>query len=318
MGELIFIDLRNSRGITQLVIESGNSNQEKANSIRNEFVIFAKGMVVERKNKNPELPSGEIEVVVKELEIISEAKTTPLMITEETDALEKKRLEYRYLDLRRENIKSNLIKRAKVNRIIRDHFDSLQFIEVETPIITKPTPGGAGELKVISKNHEGKSYALVQSPQIYKQLLMYGGLEGYYQIAKCFRDEKGRGDRQLEFTQLDIEKSFTSFEEIKSMIEPLIVKIVKELTNQSIEDNFNIISYDEAMNRFGSDKPDTRFSNELIDLTDTLINTPVNFIADGISNGKSVISVSFNEEVSSSFIKKLEEELKMQGASGLA
>ena len=318
LGDLIFIDLRNARGITQLVIEQDNPNYEIANTLRSEFVISVLGIVVERKSPNPEMPSGEIEIKVEKLIVLSEAETTPIIIADETDALEPKRLEHRYLDIRREPIQRNLLVRAKVNKIMRNHMDELGFIEVETPTITVPTPGGAGELKVKSAQHEGKSYALAQSPQLYKQLLMYGGLEGYYQIARCYRDEKSRSDRQLEFTQLDIEKSFTSPEQIMEIITNLMSNVAKEVTGQTVSIQFPTMTYKEAMSKYGSDKPDTRFENTLVDLTLDLTDTEVNFISEGIAKGYKVKAVAFEGEVSSNEIKKLEEEVKMQGGSGLA
>lgn len=318
LGDLVFVDVRNSQGITQVVFEQGNDFIDLANNLRTEFVIEVTGKVVERKSKNPNIPSGDIEVIASELKVISEAETTPMIIQEETDALEPLRMEYRYLDIRRPGVQEALIKRAAMNKVIRNHFDNEGFIEVETPVITKPTPGGAGELKVRSANHEGMEYSLVQSPQIYKQLLMYGGIEGYYQIARCFRDEDGRGDRQLEFTQLDIEKSFTNPEEIKGTIEVLLKDLVKEIRGVEIETPFTTMSFEDAMAKYGSDKPDTRFENLVSDVTELLKETEVNFIKSGIDAGKTVQVVAFENEVSGGFVKKLEEKIKSQGASGLA
>jgi aspartyl-tRNA synthetase len=241
-----------------------------------------------------------------------------MIIADKTDALENKRLEYRYLDIRRECIKNNLIARSKVNKTIRDFFDKNGFIEIETPTITKPTPGGAGEFVVKSENHKGKHFALTQSPQVYKQLLMYGGIDGYYQIARCYRDEDSRADRQIEFTQLDIEKSFTNQKEIRNYISDLLFIIVKQIRNIEIDKNFPILTYDDAIEQYGSDKPDIRFENKLINLTKIFANSNYDFIKNSINNEEELIGVIFEETISSSKIKKIEQELKQQGAKGLA
>ncbi len=317
LGDLIFFDIRNGQGLVQAVVSSKCQSYGIANSLRTEFVVSVSGEVVGRKDVNPNIPSGDIEISVQSIEIINEAEVTPMLIKDETDALEPKRLEYRYLDLRRNVNQDMLRKRSLLNKIIRDHFLNIDFIEVETPIITKPTPGGAGEFKVLSDNHEGKYYSLVQSPQIYKQLLMYGGLNKYFQIARCFRDEDSRSDRQLEFTQLDLEMSFVKQEDIRSLINDLLTKLVKEFRGIDIPE-INVITYEEAMTKYGSDKPDLRFGNEISDLTKELKDTPVNFIKDGVDQGKEVKAVYFDAELSNGEIKKLEEEIKSQGASGLA
>ncbi len=319
LGELIFIDLRNEQDIVQVVVSSDSNAYEITNSIRNEFVISVFGEVIERKDKNPNIPSGDIEIKVSEIEIINKAEQTPMLIKDETDALEPKRLEYRYLDLRRNINQDILKKRSDLNRLIRNFFYENDFIEIETPIITKPTPGGAGELKVLSANHEDKYYSLVQSPQIYKQLLMYGGVSKYFQIARCFRDEDSRSDRQLEFTQLDLEMSFVKEEQVRNLINKLLKKIMYEIKGINIDEKIMEISYDEAMEKYGSDKPDLRFENTIYDLTNELIDTPINFISDSIELGKEVKAIWFdNAEISNSEIKKIEELIKSQGASGLA
>lgn len=317
LGELVFFDIRKGKELVQAVVSSDSPASDVANSLRTEFVVSVTGEVVARKDVNPNLPSGEIEVIVENIKIINKAEQTPMLIRDETDALEPKRLEYRYLDLRR-NINQDMLKyRSKMNRIIREFFYDLDFTEVETPIITKPTPGGAGEFKVISENHEGKYYSLVQSPQIYKQLLMYGGLDKYFQIARCFRDEDSRADRQLEFTQLDIEQAFITQDEIRNQIDNLLIKLVKEIKGKDVE-SIPVITYEEAMTKYGSDKPDLRFGNTIIDLTKELSETPVNFIKDAIQHGKEAKAVFFEGELSNGEIKKLEEKIKSQGASGLA
>ncbi len=317
LGELVFFDIRKGKELVQCVVSSSSPAYEIANSLRTEYVISVTGNVVERKDKNPDLASGDIEVIVEDIKIISKSEQTPMLIRDETDALEAKRLEYRYLDLRR-NVNQDIIKeRSRMNRIIREFFYGLDFTEVETPIITKPTPGGAGEFKVISENHEGKYYSLAQSPQIYKQLLMYGGVDKYFQIARCFRDEDSRSDRQLEFTQLDLEQAFTTQEEIMNNINNLLIKLTKEIVNIDI-DSIPVMTYNEAMNKYGSDKPDIRFGNEIFDLTNELKETPLNFIKAGIEEGKEVKGIFFEDELSNGEIKKLEETIKSQGASGLA
>lgn len=317
LGELVFFDIRNGQDIVQAVVSSGSEAYETANKLRTEYVVSVKGEIIERKDKNENIPSGEIEINVSEITIINESEQTPLLIRDETDALEPKRLEYRYLDLRRNVNQEMLVQRSEMNRLIRDYFYENEFIEVETPVITKPTPGGAGEFKVISENHEGKYYSLVQSPQVYKQLLMYGGVKKYFQIARCFRDEDSRSDRQLEFTQLDLEMSFIEKENVFELINGLLTNLVKEVKNVDIG-TIPVMTYEEAMTKYGSDKPDLRFGNEISDLTNVLKDTPMNFIKDGIEQGKEVKAVFFEAELSNGDIKKLEEEIKSQGASGLA
>ncbi len=318
LGELVFFDIRNGKELVQAVVPSNSKAHELANTLRTEFVVKVIGEVVGRKDINPNMPTGEIEVIVEDLTIINKSEQTPMLIRDETDALENKRLEYRYLDLRRNVNQDMLMHRSNLNRTIRNFFYGEEFIEVETPIITKPTPGGAGEFKVLSDNHEGKYYSLVQSPQIYKQLLMYGGVKKYFQIARCFRDEDSRSDRQLEFTQLDLEMSFTTQEQVRGLIDKLLINITKEFRGVEM-DSIPVMTYKEAMELYGSDKPDLRFGNTITDLTDVLKETPMNFIKDGINAGKEVKALFFdNAELSNGEIKKLEELIKSQGASGLA
>ncbi len=317
LGELVFFDIRNGKDLVQVVSSSDSASYETANLLRSEFVVSVSGEVIERKDINPNIYSGEIEIKADNITIINKAEQTPMLIKDETDALEPKRLEYRYLDLRRGINQDMLVHRSNLNRMIREYFYGNDFIEVETPIITKPTPGGAGEFKVLSDNHEGKYYSLVQSPQIYKQLLMYGGVSKYFQIAKCFRDEDSRSDRQLEFTQLDLEMSFTNESQVKGLIDQLLIKITKEFKGVDI-DSIPSMTFDEAMDKYGSDKPDLRFGNEITDLTEELKETPMNFIKEGIVSGKEAKAVFFEGELSNGDIKKLEELIKSQGASGLA
>ena len=266
LGGLVFIDLRDRYGITQLVANPETVSAEVlevANKVRNEYVLAVKGTVAERQSKNPNMPTGDIEIVLEGLTIISEAEMTPLIIADETDALEDTRLKYRYLDLRRPVMQKNFILRHNILKSIRSYLDGHDFIEVETPYLNKSTPEGARDYLVPSRVHEGHFYALPQSPQIFKQLLMVSGFERYYQIARCFRDEDLRADRQPEFTQIDIETSFLTQEEIMNMIEEMLVKMMKDVKGLDIARPLPRLSYEEAMGRFGSDKPDTRFDMEL-------------------------------------------------------
>ena len=270
-GQLNFIDLRDRSGICQLLFSEQFSDQIKP--VRNEYLLHVHGKVVERKDKNPELPTGDIEIEVSSFEIVNTAKTTPLIIADETDALEDTRLEYRYLDLRRPVMQKKLIMRHQITRSMREYLDQHGFIEIETPMLGKSTPEGARDYLVPSRVHPGSFYALPQSPQLYKQLLMISGFERYYQFARCFRDEDLRADRQTDFTQVDIETSFLSEDEIISMMEEMLVKLMKEVKGINVQAPFLRLTYREAMNRYGSDKPDNRFDIELQELTDVFENT---------------------------------------------
>ncbi|CDC41797.1 aspartate--tRNA ligase [Firmicutes bacterium CAG:449] len=268
LGSLVFIDLRDHFGFVQIVAEDEKFSCLK--SIKNEFVIQVKGLVQKRNTPNPKLKTGEIEVVAKEINIINSANLTPFIIADETDALEDTRLKYRYLDLRRPIMQSYLTTRAKIMRSIREYLDSLDFTEIETPILTLSTPEGARDYLVPSRTRKGSFYALPQSPQLFKQLLMIGGMERYYQIARCFRDEDLRADRQPDFTQIDMEMSFMDQDEILTLLENGIKKIFKDVRGIDIETPFRRIPWFEAMSRWGSDKPDTRFGIELNEIKDDL------------------------------------------------
>ena len=268
LGSLVFIDLRDHFGFVQIVAEDEKFSCLK--SIKNEFVIQVKGLVQKRNTPNPKLKTGEIEVVAKEINIINSANLTPFIIADETDALEDTRLKYRYLDLRRPIMQSYLTTRAKIMRSIREYLDSLDFTEIETPILTLSTPEGARDYLVPSRTRKGSFYALPQSPQLFKQLLMIGGMERYYQIARCFRDEDLRADRQPDFTQIDMEMSFMDQDEILTLLENGIKKIFKDVKGIDIETPFRRIPWFEAMSRWGSDKPDTRFGIELNEIKDDL------------------------------------------------
>jgi len=267
LGGLIFIDLRDRYGITQIILEPSNKNYATAEEVRNEYVLEVSGKVVERSNKNKNIPTGDIEVLVSELTVLNTAEVTPMIIADETDALEDTRMKYRYLDLRRPTMQKNLILRHKASIAVRNYLDAYDFIEVETPILGKSTPEGARDYLVPSRIHKGSFYALPQSPQMYKQLLMISGLEKYYQIVKCFRDEDLRADRQLEFTQIDIEMSFLTEEDVYRLVEGLFQRVFKDTINYDVVVPFPRLKYQDAMNLYGSDKPDTRFDVLLHDCT---------------------------------------------------
>lgn len=266
LGSLVFIDLRDREGITQVIVDENLVNTVK--ELRSEFLIEVSGLVSLRKDANPKLKTGEIEVIAEKIVLINKSDLPPMLIQDDTDALEETRLKYRYLDLRRPVLQDKLIKRAKIVRTMRNYLDDHGFIDVETPMLTKSTPEGSREYLVPSRVHPGEFYALAQSPQIFKQMLMVAGLERYYQIARCFRDEDLRADRQLDFTQVDIETSFLSQAEFLEMMEGLIVKVMDEVLGLKVQTPFLQLTYHEAMNRYGSDKPDNRFGLELTDLSE--------------------------------------------------
>ncbi|MFA7449822.1 MAG: aspartate--tRNA ligase [Bacilli bacterium] len=255
LGSLTFVDLRDRSGIVQVLINENIARPE----IRNEYILQIEGTVVLKSVPNPQLKTGKVEVVATKVTLINKAKNPPLIIADETDALEDVRLKYRYLDLRRPVLQNKLMTRAKITRATRAFLDNEGFIEIETPILTKSTPGGARDYLVPSRLNPGTFYALAQSPQIYKQLLMIGGLEKYYQIAKCFRDEDLRSDRQPDFTQIDIETSFMTYDEVLSLNERLLKHIFKEVINYDLKLPLKRLSYHKAMEQYGSDKPDIRF-----------------------------------------------------------
>ena len=316
-GQLVFIDLRDRSGICQLVFDESMS--EALKDVRNEYVLSVSGTVLQRKDANPDLKTGEIEVKVEKFEIINKAKTTPLIIADETDALEDTRLQYRYLDLRRPVMQSKLIMRHKITRSMREYLDNNDFIEIETPMLGKSTPEGARDYLVPSRVHPGSFYALPQSPQLYKQLLMIAGFERYYQFARCFRDEDLRADRQTDFTQVDIETSFLSEVEIQTMMEEMMVKLMKEVKGIDIQAPFLRLSYEEAMNRYGSDKPDNRFGYELQDITEIFKNSEFKVFKDCIDNGgviKTIVIDNFSS-ITRKEIDKYTELAKKNGAKGL-
>ncbi|MGL4335442.1 MAG: aspartate--tRNA ligase [Turicibacter sp.] len=324
LGGLVFIDLRDRFGITQLVAnpETVPANVlDAANKVRNEYVIAIKGTVAERQSKNPNMETGDIEILLEQMEIISEAEMTPLIIADETDALEDTRLKYRYLDLRRPMMQKNFMLRHNILKSIRSYLDGNDFIEVETPYLNKSTPEGARDYLVPSRVHDGEFYALPQSPQIFKQLLMVSGFERYYQIARCFRDEDLRADRQPEFTQIDIETAFLTQEEIMNMIEEMLVKMMADVKEITVPRPFPRLSYADAMGRFGSDKPDTRFEMELMALNDVVANCGFSVFASTVAAGNEVKALCVKgaaERYSRKDIDKLTDFVKKYKAKGLA
>lgn len=267
LGSLLFIDLRDRSGIVQVFVKS---DELAIPDIRNEYLIQVKGIVSKKDVANPNLATGEIEILAEEIKLINKANPTPMIVADETDALEEVRLKYRYLDLRRPAMQNKLMVRAKIVKAVHEYLDNSNFVEIETPILTKSTPGGARDFLVPSRVHPGSFYALPQSPQIYKQLLMIGGMERYYQIARCFRDEDLRADRQPDFTQIDIEASFLEQDEFLALMEGLLAKIFKDVKNIDIQLPLKRLAYDDALNTYGSDKPDTRFGLTIQDIKPVL------------------------------------------------
>ncbi|MDR6122242.1 aspartyl-tRNA synthetase [Bacillus sp. SLBN-46] len=325
LGGLIFIDLRDRSGIVQVVFNPDLSTEalQTAEKIRNEYVLDIVGTVVSREagTINENLKTGKIEVQAEKVTIINEAKTPPFMISDKTDASEDVRLKYRYLDFRRPVIFETLKMRHQVTKQIRDFLDSEGFLDIETPILTKSTPEGARDYLVPSRVHPGEFYALPQSPQLFKQLLMVGGVERYYQIARCFRDEDLRADRQPEFTQIDIETSFLSQEDIMGMMETMMSKLMKEVKGIDIPATFPRMTYDEAMSRYGSDKPDTRFGLELVDLSEIVKDSGFKVFAAAVANGGQVKAINVKgaaEKYSRKDIDALTEFVAVYGAKGLA
>lgn len=316
-GSLVFIDLRDRTGITQLVFDETLAEQIK--DVRNEYILLVSGTVLERKDKNPKLATGDIEIKVNEVNIINSAETTPIIVADETDALEDTRLKYRYLDLRRPIMQNKLMMRHKITHSMREYLDGKDFIEIETPMLGRSTPEGARDYLVPSRVHPGSFYALPQSPQLYKQLLMVSGFERYYQFARCFRDEDLRADRQTDFTQVDLETSFLSDVEIQTMMEEMLQKLMKDVKGMDISIPFPRLTWEEAMNRYGSDKPDNRFAMELQEITDLFTNCGFKVFRDCIANAGSIKAVVVPEKASMTRkeIDKITELAKKNGAKGL-
>ena len=323
LGGLIFCDLRDRTGITQIVFTDEVEKEvfEAADSLKSEYVIGVKGKVVERESKNKDIPTGDIEVIVDEFKIYSEAATPPIYIKDDDNVDENLRLKYRYLDLRKPKMQRNLEFRHKVAICARNFFDKEGFIEVETPTLVKPTPEGARDYLIPSRVNHGRFYALPQSPQLFKQILMVSGLDRYYQIARCYRDEDLRADRQPEFTQIDMELSFVEPEDIMEIQERFMKTLFKELLDRDIQIPFRKMPYDEAMERFGSDKPDLRFGFELTELGDLVADCDFKVFTGALENGGRVKAINITggaDKFSRKDIDKLQEAIKSYGAKGLA
>ena len=320
LGGLIFIDLRDREGVMQLVINPETVSKEvmaTAESIRSEYVIEATGLVEAREQANPNLPTGAVELKVEAITVLNTAKTTPFEIKDGIEANDDTRLRYRYLDLRRPEMLAKLKLRAKVTHSIRNYLDELEFIDVETPFLTKSTPEGARDYLVPSRVNKCHFYALPQSPQITKQLLMNAGFDRYYQIVKCFRDEDLRGDRQPEFTQVDMETSFLSEQEIQEITEGLIARVMKETKGIEVTLPFPRMKYDDAMSLYGSDKPDTRFDMLLQDLTELVKGVDFKVFSEAPAV-KAIVVKGAADHYSRKDIDKLTEVAKQYGAKGLA
>lgn len=322
LGGLVFVDIRDKSGITQITFNEdiGEELLEKAKSLRSEYVIGVTGTVKERSSKNDNLPTGAIEVFATDLVIYSEADTPPIYIKDDDNVDENLRLKYRYLDLRKSKMQRNLSFRHRLTKLVRDYFDENGFTEVETPMLIKPTPEGARDYLVPSRVNQGSFYALPQSPQMFKQLLMVAGTDRYFQIVKCFRDEDLRADRQPEFTQIDLEMSFADSDDVIGMQEGLLKRIMKELKGIDINTPFPRLTYKEAMERYGSDKPDTRFDIELNKLNDIFEESYFMVFKDALETGGDIRGISVPggaAEFSRKKIDKLTDEAKHYGAKGL-
>ena len=322
LGSLVFVDIRDKSGITQITFNEDIPEEllEKAKSLRSEYVIGVTGTVKERSSKNDNLPTGAIEVFANDLVIYSEADTPPIYIKDDDNVDENLRLKYRYLDLRKRKMQRNLSFRHRLTKLVRDYFDENGFTEVETPMLIKPTPEGARDYLVPSRVNQGSFYALPQSPQMFKQLLMVAGTDRYFQIVKCFRDEDLRADRQPEFTQIDLEMSFADSDDVISMQEGLLKRIMKELKGIDIDTPFPRLTYKEAMERYGSDKPDTRFDIELNKLNDIFEESDFMVFKDALETGGDIRGISIPggaAEFSRKKIDKLTDEAKHYGAKGL-
>ena len=323
LGSLIFIDLRDRSGIVQLAFDDNTDREifDKAFGIRSEFVVMAKGTVRERSSVNPDLPTGDVEIEVTTLKILGKSLTPPFDITHDTKAGEELRLKYRYLDLRRSNLQKNLIMRHKIAKVTRDYFDENGFIEIETPTLIKSTPEGARDYLVPSRVHKGSFFALPQSPQMYKQLLMLSGFDRYMQIARCYRDEDLRADRQPEFSQVDIEMSFVDREDIFAVAEGYIKRLFKEVLGRDIKTPLPRMTYTDALNNYGSDKPDTRFDMTIKDISDIVGSCGFGVFSGTVKDGGTVRAInvkSATDIYTRKEIDKLTEDAKGIGAKGLA
>lgn len=324
LGGLVFVDLRDIRGISQIIFDADVSKDafEKAEKLGSEYVIAVKGIVRERQAKNPNMATGDIEISATELRVLSKSQTPPIYIKDDDNVSEDKRLKYRYLDLRKPSMQNNLIMRSRVAQIVRQYLSENNFLEIETPFLMKPSPEGARDYLVPSRVNPGKFYALPQSPQLFKQILMVSGMDRYFQIVKCFRDEDLRADRQPEFTQIDCEMSFVDENDVMTMMENMIGRIFKEIHNIDIQLPLKRMTYKEAMDRFGSDKPDTRFAMELTDLSDLVKDCGFGVFSSAAnaanSSVRAINAIGGADAFSKKGMKKLEEHAKTYKAKGLA
>lgn len=323
LGALIFVDLRDRTGILQLAFTENTEREvfEKAFTLRSEYVVAAKGVVRERAAKNADIPTGDVELEVQELRLLAKSETPPFEISADCKTEELTRLKYRYLDLRRPDLQQNILMRHKIAKITRDYFDENGFIEIETPMLIRSTPEGARDFLVPSRIHKGSFYALPQSPQLYKQLSMVAGFDRYMQLARCFRDEDLRADRQPEFTQIDFEMSFVDMEDVLAIGEGFMKRVFKEAIGVDIETPLPRLTYKEAMERYGSDKPDTRYGMELCDITDAVRDSEFVVFKSAVENGGSVRAINAKnaaKTLTRKEIDKLTEFVKGIGAKGLA
>lgn len=323
LGKLIFIDLRDRTGIVQLAFDEHTDAEifQKAFAARSEFVLMAQGEVRERASKNPDLPTGDVEIFVTDLRVLAKSETPPFDIVENCETAELTRLKYRYLDLRRPDLQRNILTRHKIAKVTRDYFDENGFIEIETPMLMRSTPEGARDYLVPSRIHHGGFYALPQSPQLYKQLSMVAGFDRYMQIARCFRDEDLRADRQPEFTQIDLEMSFVDMEDVLNIGEGFMKRLFKEVLDVDVQLPLPRLTYQQAMERYGSDKPDTRYGMELFDLTDAVKGCDFVVFKSAIEAGGSVRGINAKNALSvltRKELDKLTEEVRGSGAKGLA
>ena len=324
LGGLVFVDLRDIRGISQIIFDADVNKDafEKAEKLGSEYVIAVNGIVRERQSKNPNMATGDIEISATELRVLSKSQTPPIYIKDDDNVSEDKRLKYRYLDLRKPSMQNNLIMRSRVAQIVRQYLSENNFLEIETPFLIKPSPEGARDYLVPSRVNPGKFYALPQSPQLFKQILMVSGMDRYFQIVKCFRDEDLRADRQPEFTQIDCEMSFVDENDVMTMMENMIGRIFKEIHNIDIQLPLKRMTYKEAMDRFGSDKPDTRFAMELTDLSDLVKDCGFGVFSSAAnaanSSVRAINAIGGADAFSKKGMKKLEEHAKTYKAKGLA
>lgn len=322
LGSLVFIDLRDKTGISQIVIrEDDKDNYERARQISAEYVLEVKGKVFERESKNPDIPTGDIEIIADKINILDKAKTPPIYIKDDDDVSENLRLKYRYLDMRKPSVQRNLKLRSDIVRTMREYFYDNEFTEVETPFLTKPTPEGARDYLVPSRINAGKFYALPQSPQLLKQILMIGSLDRYFQVVKCFRDEDLRANRQPEFTQLDLEMSFSDQDDVIAMNEGLLKVLFDNYTDYDLKLPINRMDYSEAMESYGSDKPDLRFGYKIHDVTELFVDSEFKVFADNTSDGRSVRAINFTgleEKYSRKQLDKLTDFVKNYGLKGLS